>query len=77
MRRSSSVCGRECSVCHATLVGYRFYQGAPGHTATLLQDSTTSYKTVKPPSLPMRYWVRVYYSSNPTRCFANAELIVQ
>jgi YD repeat-containing protein len=57
-------------------VGYRFYRGPQGNTSTLLADSTTNYKTVTPPSLPMQYWVRVYYLSSPTRCFAEAALTV-
>ena len=58
-------------------MGYRFYRGALGDTSVLIVDSTANYKTVTPPSRPMTYWVRVYYQSSPTKCFADAALTIQ
>jgi hypothetical protein len=46
----------------ASLVRYKFYQGALGDTTTLLGDQSSSGKIVTPPYRPITYWVRVYYT---------------
>ena len=60
----------------ASPVGYRFYQGALGNTATLIVDTTQNYRMVTPPYRPISYWVRAYYTNNPTKCFADAGLTI-